>query len=195
MFIKTKSPKNIRKYIRHLRNNITKKQRFFFSTEISNHIFSYGIVKSNFNVGIFLSFDGEIDTFTLIKNLLLNSNNVYVPKILSFKEKKIIFMRYYSNTRLLINKFNIKEPFYKRSASVDIFQLKIIFVPLVAFNKKGNRLGFGQGFYDRLLYNYNLYDVIPIGLAYDFQLVDNFPVYDWDIRLPYVLTPSKLWIF
>jgi 5-formyltetrahydrofolate cyclo-ligase len=59
-------------------------------------------------------------------------------------------------------------------------------VPAVAFDKDGNRLGRGKGFYDRLL---NHTKAVKIGVAYDFQLVDEIPVEPHDIPVDRVITP------
>ncbi|ADO10697.1 Uncharacterized protein ygfA [Pantoea vagans C9-1] len=66
-------------------------------------------------------------------------------------------------------------------------------VPLVAFDQHGQRLGMGGGFYDRTLQNWRQHGFLPVGLAHDCQQVDSLPVAEWDVPLPAVMTPSKLW--
>ena len=65
--------------------------------------------------------------------------------------------------------------------------------PLVAFDEYGQRLGMGGGFYDRTLQNWQHYKTQPVGYAHDCQLVEKLPVEEWDIPLPAVVTPSKVW--
>lgn len=65
--------------------------------------------------------------------------------------------------------------------------------PLVAFDEYGQRLGMGGGFYDRTLQNWQHYKMQPVGYAHDCQLVEKLPVEEWDIPLPAVVTPSKVW--
>ena len=65
---------------------------------------------------------------------------------------------------------------------------------LVAFDKKGNRMGMGGGYYDRMLKKGSATCKI-IGVAYDFQKVDKLPVESWDMPLDEVITPTRSFIF
>ena len=68
---------------------------------------------------------------------------------------------------------------------------EIVLVPLLAFDARGYRLGYGGGFYDRTLARLRAKQpVVAIGLAYDEQKVDEVPVEAYDQRLDWVLTPS-----
>ncbi len=69
----------------------------------------------------------------------------------------------------------------------------MLITPLVAFDEYGQRLGMGGGFYDRTLQNWQHYKMQPVGYAHDCQLVEKLPVEEWDIPLPAVVTPSKVW--
>ncbi|XPE60026.1 5-formyltetrahydrofolate cyclo-ligase [Shigella flexneri] len=72
-------------------------------------------------------------------------------------------------------------------------RLDVLITPLVAFDEYGQRLGMGGGFYDRTLQNWQHYKTQPVGYAHDCQLVEKLPVEEWDIPLPAVVTPSKVW--
>ncbi|MGD4317440.1 5-formyltetrahydrofolate cyclo-ligase, partial [Xanthomonas citri pv. citri] len=72
--------------------------------------------------------------------------------------------------------------------------LDVLFMPLVAADKIGNRIGMGGGYYDRTLAKAKN-KPLKIGWAYDFQLVDKLDSNPWDIKLDALITPSKLWIF
>ena len=66
-------------------------------------------------------------------------------------------------------------------------ELDIIFTPLVAFDRQGNRLGMGGGFYDRTLQQWQQKSFIPVGLAHQCQQVEKLPVETWDIPLERIL--------
>ena len=72
-------------------------------------------------------------------------------------------------------------------------QLDVLVTPLVAFDESGQRLGMGGGFYDRTLQNWQQHGLQPVGYAHDCQAVEKLPVEKWDIPLPAVVTPSKIW--
>jgi 5-formyltetrahydrofolate cyclo-ligase len=70
----------------------------------------------------------------------------------------------------------------------------IIFVPLLAFDNKRNRLGYGKGFYDKFLYKYKKINkkVLIVGVAFSFQKYNNLPINKKDIKLDYILTEKGI---
>ena len=75
-------------------------------------------------------------------------------------------------------------------------QLDIVITPLVAVDYKGNRIGMGKGFYDRsfswISSNKISRTTLLIGVAHDFQLIDNITPKKYDIALDYIVTPNKI---
>lgn len=88
----------------------------------------------------------------------------------------------YDRSRLHLGAFRIEEPDGTDTVGVDAIDL--IVVPAVAFDRSGNRLGRGKGFYDRLLSKCR---ATTIGVCYDFQLVDQIDVEEHDIPVDYVI--------
>ncbi|HXK00385.1 MAG TPA: 5-formyltetrahydrofolate cyclo-ligase [Buchnera sp. (in: enterobacteria)] len=184
---------NIRLCMRRLRNTLTHYEQKKAALEISEKIFKYDFINKVNNVGLFLSFDGEIDTQPLILKLWNKNINIYMPVLDLLDTKNLLFMQYTATTQLKLNKLNIFEPINIIENSISIDQLDVIFIPLVAFNKKGYRLGMGGGFYDRILKNWKENHFLPIGLAHNFQFISFFPIFSWDIPLPFIVTPKKIW--
>ena len=81
------------------------------------------------------------------------------------------------------NQFGIWEPKLNVQNVLPLNELDILFTPLVAFDKQGNRLGMGGGFYDRTLQNWQNKSFIPVGLAHQCQQVENLPTEYWDVPL------------
>ena len=73
----------------------------------------------------------------------------------------------------------------------DIINPRIVFVPLIAFDKDKNRLGYGSGFYDQFFSNYT---VVKIGVAYSWQQISNVPIEFHDCKLDYVITENKIFL-
>ena len=89
---------------------------------------------------------------------------------------------------LSINKFGIPEPISEK-----IIYPNILFVPLVAFDKKLNRIGYGGGFYDRYIKKIiKIKRVKTIGLAYSFQEVRDIPINKYDTKLDFIVTNKKI---
>lgn len=89
----------------------------------------------------------------------------------------------YDKSRLELGAFHIEEPV--GDEITDPSCIELIIVPAVAYDRKGNRLGRGKGFYDRLLATSK---AVKIGVGYDFQLVEEIPVEPHDIGMDYVIT-------
>ncbi|WP_337250216.1 5-formyltetrahydrofolate cyclo-ligase [Candidatus Pantoea edessiphila] len=145
------------------------------------------------NISFFLSVDGEIDSSLAINNFWKQKKMVFLPVLDPNISGHLLFIEYKSQTNLVLNKFKILEPEINIYKSISLNKIDIMLVPLVAFDIKGNRLGLGGGFYDRTLNNWKRNNFLPIGIAYDFQLVNNLPNEKWDIPLPVIITPSKIW--
>ena len=89
----------------------------------------------------------------------------------------------YAKSRLHLGAFNIEEPDGDDTTSID--QIDMVVVPAVAYDRRGNRVGRGKGYYDRLL---NDTRAIKVGVAYDFQLVDEIDAETHDVAVDYVIT-------
>jgi len=89
----------------------------------------------------------------------------------------------YERSRMHLGAFRIEEP--DGDDTVDISDIDLVIVPAVAFDRRGNRVGRGKGYYDRLLENCN---APTIGVGYEFQLVDEIDAEPHDIALDFVVT-------
>ena len=93
------------------------------------------------------------------------------------------FFRWSTKEPLNINEYGIPEP-----SSNILVQPSILLVPLVAFDKDFNRIGYGGGFYDRYIKKIKKKrKIITIGLAYSFQKVKEIPINKYDIKLDFVV--------
>ena len=90
-------------------------------------------------------------------------------------------------TDIVAGKFGVREP-AASCAEIPLNQFDLILVPGVAFDLRGNRLGRGLGFYDRLLENAS---GIKCGVGYDFQLLEKIPSEPHDAKVDFILTPMR----
>lgn len=91
----------------------------------------------------------------------------------------------YDETRLELGAFHIEEPTGENTVNPD--EIEMIVVPAVAYDRKGNRLGRGKGFYDRLL---STTKATKVGVGYEFQIFDEIPVEPHDVKMDIVITQS-----
>ena len=98
------------------------------------------------------------------------------------------FYSWSSNDPLKINKFGIPEP-----VSSKIFYPDILLVPLVAYDRSLNRLGYGGGYYDRYIEKIEkIKKVIKIGLAFSFQKISSIPINQYDKKLDFIVNEKEI---
>lgn len=128
--------------------------------------------------------NNEVDTTQIIQHSLLNGKKVVIPKVVN--DGLLEHFEIKSTNNLKKNQWGILEPI--SGEEVDIEELNMIIVPMVAGDRQRNRLGYGKGFYDRFLVKSNAF---KIGLLYDLQIHgEELPVESFDIPLDLLLTQS-----
>jgi len=137
-------------------------------------------------IALYSPAQNEVGTEEILKNSLSEGRKVFYPRSVDAQ-----FYHVSSIDDLSAGQYGILEPTGgKRLAARDWPDL-VIFVPGVAFDSAGNRLGRGRGWYDRVLTSLQGKAVL-VALAYDFQVVGRVPTEAWDRRVHYVVTETKL---
>jgi len=183
----------LRQHVRHLRRALTEEQQVQAAALLAEHAVNFAPLANARHIALFLSVDGEINTRPLIAKLWQQKKQIYLPVLHPFAAGHLLFLRYTPETVLTPNKLRIPEPPLDIRALITLDQLDVMMVPLVAFDSSGQRLGMGGGFYDRTLQNWRQHRFLPVGVAHDCQQVEQLPTAEWDVPLPAVLTPSRLW--
>ena len=134
------------------------------------------------NIGGYFPVNFEIDDLSLLKKFEKNKFRISLPVVK--KNFQMDFYKWTFSDILKINKYGIPEPETKKKVLPDILLL-----PLVAFDKKLNRLGYGGGYYDRLLEKLaKKKKIIKIGLALSVQKIDKVPINTYDQKLDCIVT-------
>ena len=189
------SPKNpnarLRKQIRDARRAIPTPYAVQASYRISEQVALRADYRASERISGFLPFDGEISPLPLLDRALQEGKQVFVP-MLRGKTDPLRFARWTRDAALQKNRFGIDEPAVPESEWIAANQLDLALFPLVAFDRLGNRLGVGGGYYDRSFAFTRTPGEQPppalIGLAYELQRVELIEPADWDIRLDAVVT-------
>ena len=140
--------------------------------------------KSRFSktVGGYYPYNYEVDSIKILEKFEKKNYHISLPKIK--KDFQMDFFRWSTKDPLAINKYGIPEPI-----SDKIIYPNILLVPLVAFDKNFNRIGYGGGFYDRYIKRIKKNkNIITIGLAFSFQKVKKIPINKHDIKLDFVVS-------
>lgn len=173
----------IRRQIRKTRTNLTALQQQQAAESVTQQALDLIEQSQAKNIALYFSFDGEISTQPLIETLWQQNKNLYLPVLHPFAKHHLLFLRYLPDTPMVQNHFGIWEPKLNVQHVLPLNELDMLFTPLVAFDKQGNRLGMGGGFYDRTLQNWQQKSFLPIGLAHACQQVEALPIEHWDVPL------------
>ena len=184
--------KNLRIKQSIIRKNLFNKIKNSLNIKIFDEFFK----KINFDnikvVSSFKSINSEISTEDL-NFLILRKNKILCLPVIIDKKGPLTFRKFNNNKELIEGYMNIKEP----PVQNEILNPDLIFVPCLAFDNNGFRLGYGGGYYDKTLSQYkkNNINFISVGFAFDDQKVNNVPTDKFDIKLDYVITEKKIYSF
>lgn len=186
------SKTELRQKYRKLRSELVEKTIDSLSLEIANRLLSLDIWNHEF-YHIFLAIESlkEVNTDYILSVLSGKDKNIVISKS-DFKTRTLENFLLTDNTKLQLNKYSIPEPI--NGIEINNSKLDVVFVPLLAFDTKGNRIGYGKGFYDNFLANCKP-ETIKIGLSFFEAENDKFPVLASDIALNYCVTPQKTYSF
>ena len=141
------------------------------------------------HIGIYLGFKNELNLDSFIQHCWQADKTLYAPKVNT--DQTMQFLYYAPHAELLKNKFGILEPTSPIAHPIEQFDALI--VPGVAFDRIGNRIGMGAGYYDKALaFKVQQPHLKPylIGVSYDFQIIDSITPSPWDVPVNAILTPT-----
>lgn len=189
---------NLRQLYLAKRSDLTRASCEQYSAAIAQNVLQSSAYQSAANIAIYISFGNEVKTRAIIDDAWRSEKTVYVPVI--DKSKTMQFVNYEPNTELIKNFYGIQEPLVSNESKIALpDKLDLVLLPLLAFDKNGNRLGMGGGYYDRYLtfLNHALLRKNPklMGLAYSCQEDEKLPVDTWDIALHSVTTEKETQTF
>ena len=176
----------LRKKITELRRNINSVERSDKSFKINENLSLY-LKKNNVlseSIHVFLPIQNEPDLTKLYQDWLNNGLRLYAPSVAGER-----VMQHYQLTNLdsvRRGPLHTMEPVPDGEAVSP--QFDIILVPGIAFDRDGNRMGFGKGFYDRFLMEGS---GIKIGICYEFQLMNQIPISENDVPVDIVITEES----
>lgn len=177
--------KSLRDSMLEKRNSLGKEEIAERSIKIKENLFGLDEFKKSKVVMFFVSFGNEVDTHGMIKESL-KSKIVAVPKVADNEIQPSIMMDF--EQLILSGRFGILEPI--EAAKINTKNIHIVIVPAIAFDRKGHRIGYGLGYYDKFLAK--VPKALKIGLAFDFQVVDKLPIETHDIPVNLIVTDKGI---
>ena len=185
----------LRKTLRRTRRQLSRHAQSRAEQQSLWRLHQHHKFKSAKRIGLYLHAFGEVRTRQLILLSFAQGKQVYLPMICNMNQHLVwvkISQSQYLAQRFAPHHLGMQQPMQSRGLAVN--QLDLLIVPLLACDRHGVRLGMGGGFYDRTLARH---PHIPyrLGLAHDFQMVDQLNRQPWDQTLHSLVSPSKTWYF
>lgn len=142
---------------------------------------------------LFLTMDNQKEVHTdVVHHILCGRDKEVIVSRSDFETCTMVHYLLTDNTKLKLSSYGIPEPI--DGIEVPSRKIDVVFVPLLAYDNQGHRVGYGKGFYDRFLAECKP-DVIKIGLSFFEPEEDSIPHNSTDIALDYCVTPEKVYAF
>ena len=179
--------KEIRKLLKNKRLQLSKDENLKKSKQIKNRLFLMDEFKKAKNILFYVSYNGEVFTHEAIEEAL--SKKIVVVPISNKNDYSLIFSKLDSFNDLEEGAYGILEPKKDLIKEISIDKIDLIIIPGIGFDLRGNRIGHGKGFYDRLLKNTN---ALIIALAFDFQIIEKIPTENHDRSADIIITEKRI---
>lgn len=184
--------KELRRKYKELRQIIPVEEIEAKSLAIANNLLQMDIWdKTYYHLFLPITENKEVNTEFILQILVGKDKEIVLSKT-EFSSLEMLHFLLTDNTKIKKNSYNIPEPV--DGIEVPVSKIDVVFVPLLAYDKKGNRVGYGKGFYDKFLSQCKP-DVIKIGLSFfePEEQIDN--VSENDVTLDFCVTPEEIFKF
>lgn len=175
-----------------LRKQLSENEIEEMSLAIANKIISLPIwEKTYFHIFLPITEHHEVNTEFILHLLSGKDKEIIISKS-DFGTRRMTHFLLTDNTKIKKNEYNIPEPL--DGIEVPSHKIEVVFIPLLAFDTTGHRVGYGKGFYDKFLSECKP-DAIKIGLSFfePEELIED--VFESDVKLDYCVTPEKVYQF
>ena len=181
-----RTKKEIRELNKTARSKMSQSEVSAKSTLIAKTFLKSELYKKAQQIMLYMPLGNEVDTKEIIKAAFAAGKAVAFPVT---EKTSGVITPYYAALDTLFEKgnFSIMEP--KNTAPADVSKLDVVLVPGIAFDKNGNRVVFGKGCYDIF---FKEVDAVKVGVCYDFQICEEIPADEHDIKMDFLLTESGL---
>jgi 5-formyltetrahydrofolate cyclo-ligase len=177
----------LRSHYKKKRFSLTKQEVDDLSQRVCKQLDKLNIWKlKHYHIFISILKYNELDTSSIINKLKSEQKIIIVPKI---SNNELVHIAINDETEFGLNEFGIKEP--NDGNHFIIENLDIIFIPLLAFDIEGHRVGYGKGYYDRFL-KLTKNSTLKIGLSFFDPINKILDIDDNDVKLDYCVTPKQV---
>ena len=190
---------HLRQSMRRTRQALNASQQQEASMALTHVLADFSLFKNSQHIAFYLANGGEINPHPLVEAAWRMGISCYLPVLAHNGDNQLIFARYTQQSILENNRYGIPEPKHTSDTIYPAQALDLVFVPLVAVDTEGNRLGMGRGYYDRafafLKRQPRPQKPTLIGLAHSFQIINEIKPSEWDVPLQGTASEHELTLF
>lgn len=179
-----------RKEILSLRDSMSLEEVTLKSEEIKNRLINTSMYAEANYIFSFLSFNKEVLTKPIVDDSIQKGKHVYIP-LCNMAIREIVLCSFEGWDRLRPNKMGILEPSKETIRIADRGILDLAIVPGAVFDRNGNRIGYGAGFYDKFFSSLKR-NILKIAVCYSFQVVDSITPDEHDVPMDYIVTEKEI---
>jgi 5-formyltetrahydrofolate cyclo-ligase len=187
--------KPLRKQLKTKRLHLSHQQQNRISAKIATNLRKAPEYLAAKTIALYLPVNGEADPRSLVAENTDPDKKFYLPVLSPQQDKHLLFARWNNETQFVDNIYNIPEPILTRSNQLPAKKFDLIIMPLLGFDKQGNRLGMGGGYYDRTFsfkqHTRESRKPFLLAYAYAFQECQALSTQPWDIPFDAVVTEEK----
>lgn len=178
----------IRSLINKKRNNMTVKEIQTYSSAIEKEIIISTAFLQSKVIMAYMPIQNEVLTDIIIKAVLNTGKILCFPRVVDSTNLEAAPVKNMDN-ELILSSINIWEP-NPSIPAVEPYDIEFVLTPGIAFDRKGNRIGFGKGYYDRFisLLKNGCHKIAP---AYQFQVLDSIPSFESDQNVDMIFTENE----
>ena len=187
------STDQLRQRNRKFRAGLKKEALERTAAAVCDRICALTVYQSAQHIAAYFAVNGEIGLAPLIDRALSQGKKIYLPNL---DKRALRFAPYDSDQKMRINRFKLPEPDVSDDEMLGPSEVDLVLAPLVVFDADGNRIGMGGGFYDRSFAfrkDPECRSPLLIGVAYEWQKVEQLDPEDWDVPLDMVVTNHTIY--
>jgi 5-formyltetrahydrofolate cyclo-ligase len=175
--------------MRQTRDQTPPHLRAEWSQRIKNWLFDLASFQQAHRIHLFLSFQSEVQTLLWLEDFFALRKKIVVPVMGDGEERLLLAEIQNPDSPMVPNRFGILEPPQGTFKSIPPESIEFFLLPGLAFDRRGGRLGYGRGHYDRLLEGLPSH-IKKAGLAFGFQIASHIPQMPGDVLMDFVITEN-----
>ena len=180
----------LRKAILNKRDVIPQNEHKKLSGMITDRLVKSDVYKECEELLVYVSFRSEADTYGIISDAFVRNKKVYCPKVVG---DAMLFNQIKSLDELVPGYMGICEPVKGLPVFDYSYGKNLVIMPGSVFDRSGNRIGYGRGYYDKFLAECSGKGIKPVtaALAFELQIVDDVPAEKHDFKVDYIFTEKE----